>query len=104
MNDDVILSKLSKQKVDQLDLINMNDNKINNINGFSNEEREVLQRKLKEYHLKINKVEYSRKLTSFFSANKAEGLLNKLRERKAKEAMIPKLTRPRIKDFDFLSE
>ena len=82
----------------------MNENKINNINGFSNQEREVLQRKLKEYHLKINKVEYSRKLTNFFSANKAEGLLNKLQQRKAKEAIFPKLTRPRIKDFDFLSK
>lgn len=75
----------------------MNDQTVNNIGVLSLEEKEKLQRKLKEYHLKINQVEYSQKLTKFFSIHKAQPLLTKLQKKKAKEEVIPKLTRPAIK-------
>jgi thiamine monophosphate kinase len=84
--------------------MNMNEKKVDRMGFLSHEEKETLQRRLKEYHMKIKRVEYSRKLTKFFMINNAEGLLNKLQKIKAKEEMIPKLKRPMIKDLSFLSE
>lgn len=84
--------------------MNMNDKKVDRMGFLSHEEKETLQRRLKEYHLRIKRVEYSRKLTKFFMINNAEGLLSKLQKNKAKEEMIPKLKRPMIKDLSFLSE
>lgn len=95
---------MSKEKVSQLSLINMNDKKVDGMGFLSHQEKETLQRRLKEYHMRIKRVEYSRKLTKFFMINKAEGLLSKLQQRKAKEEMIPKLKRPMIKDLSFLNE
>jgi hypothetical protein len=65
--------------------MNMNDKKVHRMGFLSHEEKETLQRRLKEYHLRIKRVEYSRKLTKFFMINNAEGLLSKLQKNKAKE-------------------
>jgi Fe2+ transport system protein FeoA len=70
--------------VSQLSLINMNERKVSEMGFLSGEEKEILQRRLKEYHLRISTVEYSRKLTKFFALNNAEALLTKLQHKKAK--------------------
>ena len=63
-------------------------------------------RKLKEYELRNRflNVNYSRKLTNFFSKNGADQLLTKLQQKRVKEHMMLKLSKQAIKEFSFLEE
>jgi hypothetical protein len=106
-NDNALLDKLVKYKVNEITLINADQKKIDNMSFLNSKEKEKLVNKLKEYSLKkdIGFIEYSKPLTRYFVRNQADGILQKLRNKRVNEPKILKLqSRQSTKDFSFLTE
>jgi hypothetical protein len=107
MNDNGLMEKLVKGKVNEITLINADQAKIDKMSFLNSKEKEKLIKKLKQYSLKkdIRFVEYSQPLTRFFVRSQADNILQKLRNKKVSEPKILRLqSRQATRDFSFLTE
>jgi folate-binding Fe-S cluster repair protein YgfZ len=104
---DSVVEKLRKRKVNEVSLLSVVEGGDRQLAFLEQSEREKLVARLREYCLRkaVGGVEYSRGLTLFFIGQKADHILEKLRQGRVRESTLLKLhSRQAVRDLAFLSE